>query len=105
MSLSVEQRRILLAHPAGWIASGFGSGLSPIAPGTAGSLVALLPRLALRELPWPWDVLVVVAAFSLATWAAVWGVRGFVFNDPGRLGGGEFVGKRIGLVPFFGCPR
>ena len=51
MRLSAAQRRVLLHHPAGWIASGFGSGLSPFAPGTAGSLAALLPWLALRELP------------------------------------------------------
>lgn len=34
--------RFLLAHPAHWIALGFGSGLSPIAPGTAGTLFAWL---------------------------------------------------------------
>ena len=32
--------RFLLAHPAHLIACGFGSGLSPIAPGTAGTLFA-----------------------------------------------------------------
>lgn len=32
----------LLAHPAHLIACGFGSGLSPIAPGTAGTLLAWL---------------------------------------------------------------
>ena len=34
--------RFLLAHPAHLIACGFGSGLSPIAPGTAGTLFAWL---------------------------------------------------------------
>ena len=43
--------RFLLAHPAHVIALGFGSGLSPVAPGTAGTLwawfvyAALLPPL------------------------------------------------------------
>eukprot|EP01036_Dinobryon_divergens_P037719 gene37719-49397_t len=39
--------KFLLAHPAHFIALGFGSGLSPIAPGTAGTLWAWLAYLAL----------------------------------------------------------
>lgn len=40
--------RFLIAHPSHFIALGFGSGLSPVAPGTAGSLLAwlLYPALA-----------------------------------------------------------
>lgn len=34
--------RFLFAHPAHFIACGFGSGLSPVAPGTAGTLAAWL---------------------------------------------------------------
>src|SRR5207249_3837821 len=33
VTLGADQRRALLAHPAGWIACGFGSGLIPVAPG------------------------------------------------------------------------
>ena len=36
-------RRRLMKHPFGWIAAGFGAGFSPKAPGTVGSLFALLP--------------------------------------------------------------
>ena len=54
MSLDATQRRLFLSHPAGWIACGFGSGLSPLAPGTVGSAAALIPWFALRELAWPW---------------------------------------------------
>ena len=32
--------RFLLAHPAHFLALGFGSGLSPVAPGTVGTLWA-----------------------------------------------------------------
>ncbi|NMG75292.1 phosphatidylglycerophosphatase A family protein [Aromatoleum diolicum] len=35
-------RRLLLSHPAHFISLGFGSGLSPYAPGTAGTLAAWL---------------------------------------------------------------
>lgn len=40
--------RFLFAHPAHLIALGFGSGLSPVAPGTAGTLFAWASFLPLR---------------------------------------------------------
>ena len=46
-----EFARSVLSGVDGWIASGFGSGFAPIASGTVGSAVALLPWLLLRELP------------------------------------------------------
>lgn len=51
--------RFLLAHPAHFIALGFGSGLSPKAPGTVGTLVALplYWLLADSALYWPWIAL------------------------------------------------
>ena len=33
---------VVLRHPWGWLASGFGSGLSPFAPGTVGTLSWIL---------------------------------------------------------------
>lgn len=51
--------RFMLGHPARWIALGFGSGLSPIAPGTVGTL-------------WGWLCFVVVDPFlSDPQWAGV----------------------------------
>ena len=41
--------RFMLAHPAHAIALGFGSGLSPVAPGTAGTLWAWLSYLVLQS--------------------------------------------------------
>lgn len=47
--------RFVLQHPAHWLAFGFGAGLAPVAPGTAGTLLAfplfwwLAPRLAAVE--------------------------------------------------------
>ena len=67
--------RKLLTHPAGWIATGFGSGLAPVAPGTFGSLAALIPWLALRELPLPYYVLALLVAFALGVWACQWTIR------------------------------
>jgi phosphatidylglycerophosphatase A len=99
MSLDAAQRRALLTHPAGWIACGFGSGLSPVAPGTAGSLAALLPWLILRELPAMYFAAVVAAAFALGVWACDWTVRTLKIADPSAVVWDEFVGQWIALAP------
>ena len=105
MSLSADQRHVLLRHPAGWIACGFGSGLSPVAPGTAGSLVALLPWLALRELPLPVYCIVLVLAFALGVWACGWAVNALHIADPGAVVWDEFAGQWIALTPLLWLPR
>ena len=105
MSPDATQRRALLRHPAGWIACGFGSGLSPFAPGTAGSLAALLPWLALRELPLPWFVAVLVLALALGVWACGWAVRTLKITDPSVVVWDEFVGLWIALAPLVWWPR
>jgi phosphatidylglycerophosphatase A len=104
VSARVHQRA-LLAHPAGWIATGFGSGLSPFAPGTAGSAVALVPWLALRELAWPWFALALGLAFVLGVWAAGVVVRELGVEDPGVIVWDEFVGQWIALAPLLAFPR
>jgi phosphatidylglycerophosphatase A len=104
MSLSAEQRAQLINHPAGWIASGFGSGLSPRAPGTAGSIAALLPWFALRELPWPGYLLAIGFAFALGVWACAWVVRSLRIDDPGVAVWDEFVGLWIALIPLLWMP-
>jgi len=61
--------RFMLAHPAHWLAQGFGSGLSPIMPGTSGTLFAWLAY-AVLSVRWP-------AVFTPLTWLIIIGV-GFV---------------------------
>ncbi|MBS0457369.1 MAG: phosphatidylglycerophosphatase A [Proteobacteria bacterium] len=91
--------RELLRHPLGWIASGLGSGFSPRAPGTAGTLAALLPWwFGLRELPLPYYLAVLVIAFAIGVWAAHWVVRRSGVNDPQVVVWDEFVGVWIALV-------
>jgi phosphatidylglycerophosphatase A len=98
MPLSPEQRRAVLRHPAGWIASGFGAGLSPFAPGTVGSLVALplyvLLNAAHPLLPW----LAIGLGFAVGTWAAGWVIRRIGVEDPGVVVVDEFVGQWLALA-------
>ncbi|MHB8448794.1 MAG: phosphatidylglycerophosphatase A family protein [Rudaea sp.] len=105
MSLDAAQGRVLLRHPLGWIACGFGSGLSPVAPGTAGSLAALLPWLVLRELSWPWFAVALVLAFALGVLVCDWAVRTLRIEDPGAVVWDEFVGLWIALAPLVVWPR
>jgi len=105
MKLGATQRRALLGHPAGWIACGFGSGLSPRAPGTAGSLAALLPWLALRELAWAPYLLALALAFALGVWASNFAVARLRIDDPGVVVWDEFVGQWIALLPLVLAPR
>ena len=99
MLLDAAQRAALFRHPAGWIATGGGVGLSPLAPGTAGSLAALLPWLLLRELPLIWHLAVLVLAFGLGVWACAWVVRTLQAGDPRIAVIDEFVGQWIALLP------
>ena len=99
MKLDATQRRAVLAHPAGWIASGFGSGFSPFASGTAGSAVALLPWFLLRDLsPWIWLVLIAIS-FAIGVWASQVIVERLRVEDPGVIVWDEFVGQWITLWP------
>ena len=97
--LTRDQRRALLTHPAGWIATGFGAGFFPRAPGTAGSLVALIPWwFALRELPLAWYGVVLVLAFALGVWACDVAGKRLGVDDHRALVWDEFVGQWIALA-------
>lgn len=98
MSAARPPVRLLLRHPAGWIASGFGVGFAPVAAGTFGSLAALLPWLGLRALPLPWYALAVLAAFALGVWASRWVIATIRTEDPSVVVWDEFVGLWIALA-------
>jgi phosphatidylglycerophosphatase A len=62
--------RFLLAHPAHFLALGFGTGLAPIAPGTVGTLLAFPIYQLLTEWLVPMELfMVIVALFALGIWA------------------------------------
>ena len=62
--------RFLLAHPAHFIALGFGTGLAPVAPGTVGTLLGYpIYYLLAQWLDLPWMLGAIVALFALGVWA------------------------------------
>jgi phosphatidylglycerophosphatase A len=78
--------RFLLSHPAHFIALGCGSGLSPVAPGTVGTLWAWIAFLALQA--WlPPAVLgwVVLASVPVGWWAATVTAGHLRVLDPGAI--------------------
>lgn len=98
-NLGTAQRRALLATPAGWLACGFGSGLTPVAQGTFGSLAALLPWLLLRELPLFAYALVLLVGFAIGVWACDVAGRALGVDDHRSLVWDEFIGLWIALIP------
>jgi phosphatidylglycerophosphatase A len=82
----------MLSHPAHLIALGFGSGLSRIAPGTAGTLWAWIAFVALA--PWlsdaGWATLIGVSV-PLGWWACTVTARNLGVLDPGNIVWDEIV--------------
>lgn len=60
--------RFAVAHPAHWVALGFGAGLSPWAPGTAGTLLAWLIFWVAGDLPAPLALGCIAVLFALGVW-------------------------------------
>ncbi len=84
--------RFLLAHPAHLIALGFGAGLSPVAPGTVGTLWAWLAFLVMQQWLSPASMGWVIAASTLvAWWACTIAARNMRVADPGSIVWDEVV--------------
>lgn len=84
--------RFMLAHPAHLIALGFGSGLSPRAPGTVGTLWAWLAYLALQLWLSPFSMGIVVAAsLAVGWWACAITATHMGTSDPGNIVWDEVV--------------
>ena len=84
--------RFLLASPWNFLAMGCGSGLSPVAPGTAGSLFGWATWLLLQRLlpQWAWPLLV-LAGFAGGVWICERAARALGLHDPAPLVWDEIV--------------
>ena len=84
--------RFMLAHPAHFIALGFGSGLSPVAPGTAGTLWAWLAYLVLQTWLTPLQMgCLIGVSLLLGWWACTVTARDMAVADPGSIVWDEVV--------------
>lgn len=79
-------RTFMLAHPAHLVALGFGSGLSPTAPGTVGTLWAWLTFFLLQHWLLPAGVgVVLLVGLVLGWWACTITARHLGVADPGCI--------------------
>ncbi|RXZ37094.1 phosphatidylglycerophosphatase A [Oxalobacteraceae bacterium CAVE-383] len=93
----------MLAHPAHWVAQGFGSGLSPIMPGTSGTLLGWL-SFAVLSARWPalftpvnW-LIIIAAGFLLGIWACGKTGRDLGAPDHGSMVWDEIIAMWLVLV-------
>ncbi len=91
--------RDILRDPVLLLAHGLGSGLAPKAPGTVGTLAAVLPWLALTLLspPFYWAVVVMAAVLGIALCGEAARRMGNL-EDPGGIVWDEWVGVWIALA-------
>jgi phosphatidylglycerophosphatase A len=84
--------RFLFAHPAHLVALGFGSGLSPVAPGTAGTLWAWAAWLVLQHwLSGRGFGLLIAVSLPVGWWACTVAARNLRVADPGAVVWDEVV--------------
>jgi phosphatidylglycerophosphatase A len=79
------------------LATWFGAGYSPFAPGTAGSLAAILIAILLRLAPWHYGILAGLLLLP-AVWAAGVTARALKLEDPSIVVVDEVVGQWVTLA-------
>lgn len=95
--------RFMLSHPAHLLAQGFGSGLSPAVPGTAGTLLGWFSFVVLT-MSWPhiytpahWGI-IIGAGFLLGVWACHKTGRDLGIPDHGSMVWDEIIAFWLVLV-------
>ena len=79
-------------RPHHWLAYGFGAGLSPQAPGTAGTIAAVPLYLLLRPLPLSWYLALLAGLTLIGIWACGKTAREMNAHDPSAIVWDEIVG-------------
>lgn len=94
--------RELLRSPINLLAFGFGTGLAPVAPGTVGTLPALLLWVPLSYLHWMLYLAIVLAMAVAGVWICQRTSDSMGVHDHGGIVWDEIVGYLIAvfLVPF-----
>ena len=80
------------------LATGFGVGYFPVAPGTIGTLLAIPIYLLLSEIPFPLYELTILTFFFLSSWIAENAERHFGKRDDQRIVMDEMVGFFITML-------
>lgn len=92
-----ELRRLSWRNPLHWLATGFGSGLSPWAPGTMGTLIAIPLYLLLPVMSWPLYLLLLFCGAVAGIWICESATRAIGVDDHGAIVWDEIIGYGITL--------
>jgi len=88
----------LLRNPLHLLSLGFGSGLSPFAPGTCGTLVAIPLYLLLAQLPLWYYLAAVAVAFAIGFYLCGYTSAALGEHDHSGIVWDEFVGFWITMI-------
>ena len=91
-------QKVALTTPSGLLAFGFGSGLSPFAPGTMGTLVAIPFIFALKSLGTPGFWIALLLLFLLGIWLCDQVSRKLGVHDHGGIVWDEMVGYWLSMA-------
>lgn len=95
---------LILGTPEHFIAFGFGAGLAPRAPGTAGTLAAIPLWFLLALLPAPGYALALGLLFVFGCWVCGESARLLGVHDYGGIVFDEIVGFLIACAPLLALP-
>lgn len=102
LSILSDLPKGFLRNPVHLAAFGFGSGCSPKAPGTVGTLAAIIPYLFLQHLELWWFIAVIVISFVIGCWLCKKASEALGVHDHGGIVWDEFVGYWIAMI---GAPK
>jgi len=88
----------VLSSPIHFLAFGFGTGLSPIAPGTFGTLAAIPIYLLIQPLSLPIYLAIVIAISLLGIWLCGRSQDELGLHDPGGIVWDEIAGYLITMI-------
>jgi len=94
----LEQAKPVMTNPVHFLAFGFGAGLSPKAPGTMGTLVAVPLFLLLAYLPVYAYLALITAAFLVGIYLCGRTASDLGVHDHGGIVWDEFVGYWITMI-------
>jgi phosphatidylglycerophosphatase A len=87
-----------MSHFVLLLATGFGVGFSPIAPGTMGTLVAIPVYLLLSQIPFPLYELTLVTFFFFSSWISENAEKHFGKKDDQRIVIDEVMGFLVTML-------
>ncbi len=91
----MNSNKAILANPIHLLAFGFGAGLSPKAPGTVGTVVAVLIYLVLPSMPTIIYAGLILLSFVIGIWICGKTAEDLGVHDHGGIVWDEFVGYWI----------